>query len=913
MAGGYEQALSTKLLATHCIFCGRPLRDPQSVQRGYGPDCAEKYAQDFTHGYPPTDIDVAGTIAALEMAPDPLKSRWRQMGGSTEDLSAPWMTDPEIRREMLSVGLHYGAMAVSYGSDQLKTVRERVDAAMLTIVALQHFADAVGYGVVAQKIRDRFLTRLENQDHIRFIRSPSRPGAIGVHTPYNDQWLRVARGSGKLFYASERRDKFFFRYFHEQDLGQVINMLQGVFGDAFCINPEGQLILLPAMPLPEPVPKTSPAGPPREATDEIERMPAATEGLRIGDRVKLPDGSESTIQYLDPKKKRIGCGETKGRGYKFFSFSEVETSSGQQVARDVRKKTVEANRQEGFKEEVPEQKLPARIPDGIMPHQLVEVAFIEKHRRVIIGSEPGSGKTLVGAVAVEKPAIVVCPALLKVNWIRELARWRPDLSSALIEGSGEPDPITKNADVIVLNYDILAAHVEWLADVGARTLIADEAHYLKNLDVRWNKESRLHEADTKRSPQRAVAFYRLHLGIPKLVLMTGTPILNRTRELFPLLHMLNAAEWNSGYQFCVRYCAGHNEWIRTRGGGGRQVFNCDGRSNADELHQKLTARYMIRHTKAEVLKDLPPKSRRSMSVSLSAEYKKIYKRVANDFIKWVMENGGAERVAKVMRAQALVQLTKLRAVSAMGKVEAALDYISDFVEGTGRPLVVMAVHKEVFGMLVRGLDEINAAYEKAVAKDQTPEISRPIRYGTVVGGQSASSRQAVIDAFQLKGELDVLFYSIPIATGVTLTRAQDMLFIERMWRPADQVQGEDRCHRQGQQNALQIVYMDAEGTIDLKLGMLLMDKSTTAAAVIDGVDLSTEAASMLVFGEMFDAPEGFMDKLGDVLGDLAEPEDEDLSGLVRNPGREHGETIDRGTEDDDTYDADIDSSWNDPI
>jgi hypothetical protein len=139
----------------------------------------------------------------------------------------------------------------------------------------------------------------------------------------------------------------------------------------------------------------------------------------------------------------------------------------------------------------------------------------------------------------------------------------------------------------------------------------------------------------------------------------------------------------------------------------------------------------------------------------------------------------------------------------------------------------------------------------------------------VLGNTSKTARQKAIDDFQLRGNLDVLLYSIPIATGTTLTRSQDMVFFERLWRPADQVQAEDRIHRLSQVNTCKIVYLDGTGTIDAKLAMLLMEKSVTAAGAIDGVDLSPEMASMLVFGEMIGMAAGFIDGLSDILDDAS--------------------------------------------
>lgn len=696
----------------------------------------------------------------------------------------------------------------------------------------------------------------------------------------------------------------------------------------------GDLVPLPAMPLLAP-----PPGPDEPSvavavergqirqrqTREVAEVVPELDELRVGDEVEIPGGRREIITWIDPKRKRIAVGNRRHRTY--VSLSEVEELNGRRVADAMNERRNREAREEGLPEPPPV-RMPAKIPlpEGLklFPHQLENVAFITERGRGLIADEMGLGKTISALVCIEAPAVVVCPALLKVNWGREINKWLPDLTVAVINGVGAPGDMEKNADVVVINYDILHAHEAWLVQRRNRTIVADEAHYLKNLDIRWNKAARQHEAG-KNSPRRAKSFYGLQAGVPRLLLLTGTPILNRVKELFPLLHMLDSQEWGSGYQFCVRYCAGHYSFLgRTR------VFNCNGRSNMDELHERINGVYMMRHTKEAELKNLPAKSRGSIAVSLSSHYAKSYRRARNDFLDWLSELD-AEAVGRAMQAEALVKLNKLRSLAAAGKADAAVSHIVDHLESTGRPLVVMGVHREAFELIRGGLDKVNQKVAQAQAKGKQPPISRPIRHGMVVGGQSPAARQETIDAFQNEGTLDVILYSIPIATGTTLTRASDMVFIERMFRPSDQLQAEDRIHRIGQEQKVSITYLDAEGTIDMKLAQLLMEKAETAAAVIDGHDLSAEESAELVLGEMVDfgKSEGFVDTMRslvenrgvdeteiplgergpvpDIFGaegerfDDYEPAAEDF--LVQNPPGIYEELLDEGV---------VFDSWGDP-
>jgi hypothetical protein len=627
---------------------------------------------------------------------------------------------------------------------------------------------------------------------------------------------------------------------------------------------EGSLLPLPSMPLlAPPPPRREPSVAAMVERGEIVQKatgepPEPAERhvaeLRLGDTVELPDGRTGVVSWIDPRGKRVGIG--KGKNKLFLSASEAQRISGRKVASALNAARQRADEQEGRSRESTPAVMPTHVslPPGLnlLPHQLENIEFLARTRgRGLIADEPGLGKTISAVIGMETPAVVVCPSLLKVNWVRELNRWRPELTVIMVEGTETPRArqgrpgrplvevdadMMQTADVVVINYDVLYAHVGRLRDRGNKTIVSDESHYLKNLDLRWNKTLRQLEAG---GPRRTRAFHELQKGVDRLVLLTGTPIMNRTKELFPLLHMLDPDTWGSPYRFFTRYCAGHYDFL-----GPKRVFKCDGRSNSEELHERINGTYMMRHTKESELANLPPKQRFSKVVSLSPHYQKEYHKARNEFLSWLSEQD-EKAVGRALAAQALVKLTALRGLAALGKAEAITAEIVDFFVGTQRPLVVMAHHRSAIERIVEGIDAANAEFEAG----RSTELPRPIRYGMVLGGMSEKQRQAAIDAFQ-RGELDVIFHSISIAVGVTLTRAADMYFVERIWRPADQVQAEDRIHRVGQEQKVTITYFDAEGTIDLALAAMLADKAKTSAAVIDGQASTEQEAAQLIMGDI---------------------------------------------------------------
>lgn len=777
----------------------------------------------------------------LAEAPPPLRADLEEQGD---------LLKPEPAFNAILVGLLNVALAVEFGDSAIDTVANRVDEGKLVVASVYNLAITLGYKTVAEKLLRARLGA--PADLIRF--RDTGKGVFQVHTPYNEKWNVLARENRQIFFSAPEKDGgFWWRTFHNSELRRVANLLQGVYGDQLTLGLNGKLFALPSMPLPkEDDFGEAPTGKPKKATGERLDIPDEIEGIRIGDRIKLPGGDESIVQYIDPRKKSIGVGDTKEGRYVFYSFDIIETENGRPVAARLLAERKAAAREVGGGP-VEDVLIDRVIPVGMKNYQIESVAFIEKNRRVILADEQGLGKTATAITCIDAPAIVVCPATLKHNWEKvEIPRWRPDLTSIVIDGSAPPSIAErKRANVFIVNYDIVDKHVEWLVKIGAKTLIADEAHYLKNLGARWDTKLRMYQP-SESSPRRTKAFYELHRDIPKLILATGTPILNRTKELFPLLHLCDKREWNNQAEFQTRYC-GAFEKDTPRG----KVWDANGRTNSDELNKRIVKRYMIRHTKAMVLKELPPKSRRSILVPLSEKWRRQYMQMVKEFEAWVFAYGGSDKVAKAARAQALVMLTAMRRLSANGKVEAALEWIVNHLESTGfRPLIVMAVHADAFERLGRGLDAVNAKFDADVAAGEMPSISRKIRWESCIGSDGLKKRVKVTDRFQNIGDVDVLLFSIPLATGLTLTRSQDMLFLERIWRPADQVQAEDRIHRLGQTASVQITYLDGVGTVDQKMGFLLMDKSETAAEVIDGEDLSHAEAFYRVFGEMMVGPNG---------------------------------------------------------
>ncbi len=429
----------------------------------------------------------------------------------------------------------------------------------------------------------------------------------------------------------------------------------------------------------------------------------------------------------------------------------------------------------------------------LKPFQRAGVAYLLEQRRAFLADEQGLGKTIEALATLEAdgayPTIVVCPASLKLNWMREIERWLPGRSAQALAGMGGNNSPIPTADITVVNYDILAARAQTLGAMAPRALVLDESHYCKNA-----------------AAKRTQAVGRLASSVPSdgLVLaLTGTPVMNRPPELIAQLRILGRlADFGSGAQFGRRF-KGADAHVR--------------------LHWHLRSRCFVRRLKVDVLPQLPAKTRTVVPVELDNESE--YRLAETDVIAWLRSrpldlSELDAKVAAALRAERLVRLNALKLLAARGKLHAALAWIHDFCS-SGERLVVFARHREI---------------QRAVV-ERFPHALH------ILGEDTHAARDASLQAFQAADNSDnqLIVCSIEVAgQGLTLTQASNVAFLELDWTPAKHDQAEDRCHRIGQQDAVNAWYLLAAGTIDETMATLLERKRAIIGAVTDGREESDE-------------------------------------------------------------------------
>lgn len=486
---------------------------------------------------------------------------------------------------------------------------------------------------------------------------------------------------------------------------------------------------------------------------------------------------------------------------------------------------------------------PLTLGGTLEPFQHAGVRYLLKRRRSFLADEQGLGKTVQALVALEVdgafPAVVVCPAGMKLTWAREAAKWLPHRSVAVLHGrAGEqwtpraereaalaaaaaagrvggkptkPNPWAKpldvsgfaephEAEIVVLNYEIVEAHLDALGDRSPRAVVYDESHYCKQPTTKRTK------AALKLSKLVPVDGLRFAL--------TGTPVLNQPKELTAQLRLIDRLkDFGSGAELARRF---------------------QGADAHDRLHWHLRASGFARRLKQDVLPQLPAKRR--VDVPLALDNLAEYRLAEKDVIAWLKTqpldlSELDAKVAAALRAEQLVKMNHLRRLAALGKLSAALLWIEDFL-ASGEPLVVFAQHREV---------------QKAVLQRFPGALH-------LLGDDSATHRDDTVRRFQAGADADIapdaerlIVCSMRAASqGITLTRASNVVFLELDWTPAMHDQAEDRCHRIGQHDAVTAWYLLAPRTIDDEMSTVIEHKRGVIDAVVDGNRVDAEPVSLAV-------------------------------------------------------------------
>lgn len=433
----------------------------------------------------------------------------------------------------------------------------------------------------------------------------------------------------------------------------------------------------------------------------------------------------------------------------------------------------------------------------------------------ILADDMGLGKT-VQALALlltrieTGPTLVIAPTSLGFNWQKECERFTPSLKPILFRDIDRIDLKNKvsDGDLVICSYGLALREAELLKEIKWGTLILDEAQNIKNSNSKTAGQIRTIEAEWK-------------------IALTGTPMENHLGELWSIFHTVAPGVLGSWEQFRRRFAA---------------PIEKDGKSDRRVALAQVIAPFILRRSKAEVLKDLPERTETNLMVDLSSGERQRYDQMRLAAVS-ELEQIGDENLSHDQRFKVLQMLTRLRQLSchvglvddqwkgSSSKLEVLMEQLEQLKERGNRPLI--------FSQFTSHLALIRAAFDKA-----------GISYQYLDGQTTPVQRQERVEAFQ-RGESDAFLISLKAGgTGLNLTAADYVIHMDPWWNPAVEDQATDRAHRIGQTRPVMVYRIIARGTIEEQILKMHDEKRDLVDGVLSGADaaakLSTKELAELI-------------------------------------------------------------------
>jgi SWI/SNF-related matrix-associated actin-dependent regulator 1 of chromatin subfamily A len=437
--------------------------------------------------------------------------------------------------------------------------------------------------------------------------------------------------------------------------------------------------------------------------------------------------------------------------------------------------------------------------DEVRPYQWVAPNMYSTggQERLLLGDEMGLGKSLQALLCVlagqYERTLIVCPSVVKVNWANEVDKWT-DLDSSIIYGrQGEYE----RASVTIVNYDLLPHRLEELLEHDFQCVVFDECHNLKN-----------------KKAQRTQAALKLAQWptVKGIIGMSGTPILNRPEEAFTVLNILKPTSFPDYFLFGKKYCAAiHNGYGWDFGGASNIETSEDG---VTVPLNHLLKDVMLRRSMDDprLSSQMPDLLETVLEVEIDRmAYDEAYN-TCMDSLEYYRTTGSGSIPPGLL----LNILTELRHAAGRAKIKVANQWMRDYYEQTGKPLVVFAHHKDVVEKL----------------------WNQNLRHGEMIAGSTPDKqRQTIIKSFQEGKRPFLICSTLAMKEGVNLDAADTTLFVERQWVPAHEKQAAARVRRLTQESSVcHKVVLSAKDTVDTHFDKVVSEKAAIVKAALDGTE-----------------------------------------------------------------------------
>lgn len=437
-------------------------------------------------------------------------------------------------------------------------------------------------------------------------------------------------------------------------------------------------------------------------------------------------------------------------------------------------------------------------------YQIIGAKFLARNKRAILADVMGIGKTAQALRAIEElphivdSILIVCRPTSSGVWLREMAKWfqsyLDEYHFEILNLKGSPQQrqsILEDIErhraqphVVIVTYDILRAHKGFFAKRYFDVIIADEAHRIRN------RKTQIFKAVKRLDSQYFFA-------------LTGTPSSRGAQDIWTLLNIIAPRVFSSFWRFVNAFCFVNDTDY------GKEIY---GTRNVENL-QELLKRYFLRRTKAEVVAELPPKTRQLLDVEMESVQARAYKEMQENMIV-ALESTIAVAptiLTVLLRLRQLLVTPKLLDSNIKdygGAFKALKDHIEDAEDAH-------CVVFTPFAKAIPFLEEYFFDYETV----------------SFQGGMSQNQLESSLEDFKTHRKL--AFCTIKYAQGFSFSSASRAYFLQYEWTPDENYQAEDRLHRLDTINSVNIYYIFHKGTVDEHLLALLDEKQRNVANVTD--------------------------------------------------------------------------------
>ena len=483
-------------------------------------------------------------------------------------------------------------------------------------------------------------------------------------------------------------------------------------------------------------------------------------------------------------------------------------------------------------EKVAPVEVPATLKATLRDYQLhgfYWMQFLARHHFCgILADDMGLGKTLqtLAHMLTEinsgrskgLPHLVLAPTSVVVNWQREAAKFAPTLKVLILQGSKRHQHFSEisNYDLVLTSYALIHRDLEQHLQQHYHLIALDEAQHIKNP-----------------SAQVSTAVRQLKSNLR--LCLSGTPIENNLGELWSLFAFLMPGLLGERSAFTENY--------RT------PIEKQNDRNKRDSLNRKVGP-LILRRTKNDVAKELPPKTEILHTITLSSEQKDLYETVRAAMDKQVRQaivaRGGE---AQIVFLDALLKLRQICCHPSL------LNFDSQSMQDAAKAESAKMLY--LIELLVTLRQEghrvlIFSQFTSMLAIIEDYLIQQEVSYLILTG--ATKDRQSLVERFQ-GGEGEVFLISLKAGgTGLTLTGADTVIHYDPWWNPAVENQATDRAYRIGQDKPVMVHKLICSGTVEQRIQQMQAKKNTLANNILDGATQSLDLNEKTL-SDLLSAPE----------------------------------------------------------